>query len=464
MLRFPGKFDCTRIKLRWPQLQSWPAHIIPLLACLCTLCYVASAQPQPLQYPEIAWLGRSTYCNPYFGFRLNLPTDLKPEPIHLPVQSHGHNMLLALRLERLERSAELFISAYQDNSENSARFASKVRIQQARHAGYITTGPNALSVHEHQLYRLHIIGDMEGPGSESSYYLALRGYVVHVAIFSHSDDLAASIGSVIEHLEFVASGDSACASSMPATAPSTANNAGVAAMARPSPDPPRLYYGPALPTDLVESTLRKSPGSNVPSGEFSHRTFVDTLLGVRVVLPPGWQSQPIDEADRVTELMRDPMNDPEVTDRRRALFRACSRVLFAAADPATEPIPDIHPALVIAAMPQGCVPDLVPPATPDDRDADAEFATVLLRSLGTPLLGRATLYRRAQGSFTFNLDGTLPYKLPSEKLSRRLGMRVSATASGPWLILVYSVTPAPAVQRELDAHIAIGVPEVRSAK
>jgi hypothetical protein len=412
-----------------------------------------------MQYPEIAWLGRSTYCNPYFGFRLNLPADLKSEPIHLPVQSPGHHMLLALRLERLDRSAELFISAYEDNSENSARFASKVRIQQARHAGYNTTGPNSLSVHQHQLYRLHIAADMEGPGSESSYYLALRGYVVHISIFSHFDDLAASIGSLFEHLEFVPPGDSACASFVPGPA----NNA-VAAMAQPAPDPPRLFYGPALPTDLVESSLRKSLGSTVPSGQFSRGTFVDPALGVRIVLPPGWQSQPVDEADRVTELMRDPLKDPEITDRRRALFRACSRVLFAAADPATEPIPDVHPALVVVATPQGCVPDLVPPASLDDRDADGEFATALLRSLGVPLLGRATLFRRAQGSFTFNLNGTLPYQLPSEKLSRRLGLRVSATASGPWLVLVYSVTTTPAVQRDLDAHIAIGVPEVRSAK
>ena len=85
---------------------------------------------------------------------------------------------------------------------------------------------------------------------------------------------------------------------------------------------------------------------------------------MRAVLPRGWQALPRDQADRVTELMRDPMDDPEVSDRRRALFRACSRVLFAAADPATELIPDMHPALVIVAMPQGCVPDMVPPASP----------------------------------------------------------------------------------------------------
>ena len=66
-----------------------------------------------------------------------------------------------------------------------------------------------------------------------------------------------------------------------------------------------------------------------------------------------------------------------------------------------------------------------------------------------------------KAALTFNLDGTLPYKLPSEKLSRRVGLRVAATASGPWLILVYSVTPTPALQRDLDAHITIGLPEVR---
>ena len=182
------------------------------------------------------------------------------------------------------------------------------------------------------------------------------------------------------------------------------------------------------------------------------------------MLPRGWQALPSDQADRVTELMRDPLDDPGVSDRRRALFRACSRVLFVAADPATELITDVHPALAIVAAPQGCVPDMAPPTALDDPAAAANFATVLVRTLGVPLLRRANPERRAEGSLTFNLDGTLPYQLPGEKLSRRLGLRVAATPSGPWLILVFSVTPTPALQRDLDAHITIGLSEAHSAK
>jgi hypothetical protein len=133
-------------------------------------------------------------------------------------------------------------------------------------------------------------------------------------------------------------------------------------------------------------------------------------------------------------------------------------VLFTAADPATELITDVHPALAIAAVPQGCVPDMVPPTALDDPAA-ANFAAVLVRTLGVPLLRRASPERRAEGSLTFNLDGALPYQLPGETLSRRLGLRVAATPSGPWLILVYSITPTPALQRDLDAHITIGLPE-----
>jgi len=373
-------------------------------------------------------------------------------------------MLLALRLWRLDRYADLFISAFADGSENPAHLAAKARVRMARDAGFPTNGPHGLSVDDHKFYRLNIFNDAPGPGNESSYFLAQRGYVLQMAIFSHADDLAASLRAALEHLEFLKRDQSTCTGSASASSPDTITPDVITNAAQPAPEPARLYYGPALPTGLVEATLRASPGKSVPLGEFSRGTFADAALGVRAVLPRGWQALPSDQADRVTELMRDPLDDPGVSDRRRALFRACSRVLFTAADPATEMITDVHPALAIVAMPQGCVPDMVPPTTLDDRAATADFATVLVRSLGVPLLRRASLQRRAEGSLTFNLDGTLPYQLPGEKLSRRLGLRVAATSSGPWLILVYSVTPTPALQRDLDAHITIGLPEFHSAK
>jgi hypothetical protein len=397
-----------------------------------------------------------------------LPPELKSEPIFLPVESNRRHMLLGLRLRRLDRSADLFISAFQYNSENPAHMAANIRVQQARDSGFVTIGPHAFSVHDHKLYRLKIINDTAGPGNESSYFLALRGYVLQVAIFSHADDLATSLRAALEHLEFVKPDESACTWTAPRAALGAAALASapdaIAPAAQPAPDPARLYYGPALPTGLVESTLRASPGKSVPLGEFSRGTFADTALGVHVVLPQNWQALPLDQAERVTELMRDPIDDPGVTDRRRALFRACSRVVFTAADPTTELITDVHPALAIVAMPQGCVPDMVPPATLDDHDAAGNFATVLVRSLGAPLLRRASLQRRAEGSLTFNIDGTLPYQLPGDKLSHRLSLRVAATPSGPWLILVYSVTPTPALQRDLDARITIGMPGAHSAK
>ena len=118
MLRFPGKFDCTRIRPQSEKrllLESRPVSLrhAPArnwLICLCLFCSVASAQP----YPEVAWLAPSSYCNPYFGFRLTLPPELKSEPIFLPVESNRHHMLLALRLWRLDRYADLLISAFED--------------------------------------------------------------------------------------------------------------------------------------------------------------------------------------------------------------------------------------------------------------------------------------------------------------------------------------------------------------
>jgi hypothetical protein len=447
MLKFPGKVDCTRIS---PHRRSRAAYIILFVTVLSVLCSGALEQSPdaPPQYPEVAWLGRSTYCNPYLGFSFALPAEFKTEPIYLPVQPPGRHMLIAMHLQRLDRPADLFVSAFEDNSDKPAHLAAKVRAQQAHRGGLTTTGPNSISVHRHQFYRLHIIGDA-GLGNESSYYFELRGYVVHIAIFSHEHDLAAGLESAMEHLEFVEPGGSACTA--PAPAP--------AAMASPShaaPAPARLYYGPALPTDLVESTVRESPGYSIPSGQFSHQTFTAPRLGVRVELPPGWQALPSHEAYRISELMRDPTADPGVTDRRRALFRACSRVVFTAADPKTEMTAEVHPGIAVVAMPQGCVPDLMLPSLPDDRPAFEDFATLMVRSLGVPLLGRGSSHGDSEGRVTFDLDGALPYQVPGEKLSRRLSLRVSAIASGRWLIFVYSVTPTPAAQRELESHVMIG--------
>lgn len=116
----------------------------------------------------------------------------------------------------------------------------------------------------------------------------------------------------------------------------------------------------------------------------------------------------------------------------------------------------MHPGIALVAMAQGCVPDMVMPAGAEDHAASEELATVLARSLGVPLLTRGSARVNAQGGLTFDLDGTLPYQVPGEKLSRRLSLRVSATASGRWFIFVFSATSSPAAQRELESRISIG--------
>ena len=391
---FPGKLDCTR---RTPQRRSPAAYnlLLGILLCLSTAALTQTstqfsdlkgAAPQPdtrqspgglyrptgapaasvTPYPEVAWLGRSTYCNPYFGFRLALPRELKIELIYLPVQPDGRHMLLALHLSRLDRSANLFISAFEDGAQDPALLAAKARIQQARSNRLSASGPHKLKGHQQPLYRLRIANPMGESGDESSYFFTQRGYVVHAAVFSHEENLAAAIGSALERLEFFDPAPDACtpppandapshaasvAAYPPALAadaaslaesPATSATGSVTALDARVVDPkavaaaPRLYYGPALPTGLVESLLREQPGKSVPGGQFSHGTFVDSALGIRVQLPPGWKPMPVEDSYRVAELMRDPVADRESSDRRRELFRACSRVLFAAADPRTE--------------------------------------------------------------------------------------------------------------------------------
>ena len=246
-------------------------------------------------YPEIAWLGRSTYCNPYFGFRLALPRDLKAEPMHLPVQPSGRHMLLALHLQHLDRSADLFLSAFQDGAEDSARRAAKSRIQQARSAGLSASGPHKLNQHQRTFFRIHILSRTGDPGDESSYYFTQRGYVLHAAVFSEDETLDAAVGSAIERLRFFGPAPSACmptaapAASVSAYPPSMAAPASVTASAAPPGVPAalsplmqrRVCIRPALPTQLVESLLREQPktpclAANSPAESFliPHSDFV----------------------------------------------------------------------------------------------------------------------------------------------------------------------------------------------
>jgi hypothetical protein len=439
MQTMPGKLDCTRSR---SFLCSAFRRIHEFVTFFCLLCAPALAQPATPKYPEVAWLGSSGYCNPYFGFRLQLPPALKFRPMYLPVEQPGRHMLLALEVQRLDRFAELYLSSFSDSMSSPSHLAAKTRVRQARANGRSTTGPSQFLVQGHQFQRLQIAGDPLGKGDESSYYFDLRGHVLHVAIFSHQPELASALASAVEHMEFV---ESCSADSHPPQSSDEGSD-------------PRLYYGPALPTDLVDSTLLQAPGRTVPPGEFSHGTFSDPALGVRFTMPPGWKPIPADEADNLTALMRDPLADRESSDRRRALFRACSRVIVAASDSATELTTGLHPALAIAAMPQGCVPDLQFPRSAADRVAAEEFATIMLRSAGVPLLSRIRVHASPGGRVIADFDGMLPYQSPGERLARRLSLRLSVSASGPWLIFVYSVAGSPAELRDIDSSVLLGEP------
>ncbi len=487
MREFPGKVDCTRST---PHLRSRAAHILLPFIFLCGFCAGARPQTSALpQYPEVAWLGQSSYCNPYFGIRLTLPSEFKSGPLYLPVQPLEHHMLLAQRFQRLDSTADLLISAMQNGSgdPDPALLAAKARVLDAHRQGLFTHGPKELSIQQHKLYSVRI-ANLAG-GQETSYYLTLRGYIVHIAVLSQEPNLLARLNSAVEHLEFLDTEQSACTAATPTVmppatpaamaAPPTASSiapqpASSSASQPAAPEPAQLYYGPALPTALVAATVSQSPGRTVPTGQFSQRVFVDPELGLRVLLPPDWHPQSDDRADQIIELMRAPI-DPESDDLRRALFRACSRVLFtadgpaAALDPQPE-IPGLRPALAVLAMPQGCVPDMVPPATPEDSATNLNlFANSALHSLGVPLLNHGSFYRASPNASddrrpVFELDGALPYQLPGETLYRRLSLRVLIKPSGPWLIFVYSVAPSSAAQRELASHITIGTPQSIPAK
>jgi hypothetical protein len=420
MKKNPGKLDCTRISLR---CRSRLIQILLLVLLSAGLTVPLRAQSLPTPYPEVARLGASSYCNSFFGFRMPMPAEMRIGRYHLPVQPPGKHLLLALNFSRLDRAADLYVSAFEDASPDAAHLAARARLQQFRRLGMNASAPPSVMIAGRESFRVRKEGDA-ATGDESSYYLAVHGWVLHFEIRSQPHGLESDIAAAVEHLSFFdpAAPGVACAN-----------------------DP--IYYGPALPTALVDETIGRHPGERVPAGELLDRTFAAPAIGLRVQLPPRWRPLSREESEKLPELLAEA--EP---NRRHELLRACSRVLFGAIDPLVEPVSGVHPSLEVMAMPRGCVPDLIPPTPEEGREQAMDFADVLLHSLGFRLSAQWRVHA-APGAY--HLDGFLPYHVPEEALARRLSLRVSVVPTGDYLLLFYSVTTSAAEQRKLEAGISL---------
>lgn len=448
MLTVHARLDCTRIG-HWRAAGILLGILALWVGGWVALGAAGMAQSAELpHYPEIGRLGRSSYCNPFFGFRLTLSPELKAEPLHLPIPPAGEHLLLAMKVSRLDRDATLNISAEArpqpiEALQQPAKMAARDLIQQARKDHRSTQGPGTIVAGQQYFYSVRVDQRGDGPGPENDLFFYVSQHVVRVAITSHDAKLADDLSKAVQHMQFVDPAADACQIVLPG------------AMASNSPAFERLYYGPALPAELVDETLKHSPGETVPPGQLANGIFADSALGLQVELPAGWKPLAADEAVGITELMRDPVTDAESWDRRRALFRACSRPLFAAINPRQELAQGVHPSMAVLAMPAGCIPDLKMPLSGENHEELNEFAELLLRSTGAKLL-QSGGFRATGDKPMLHLDGTLPYTRAGEMLARRFSLRLTARMQGPWLVLVYMVTEAPAGQRELESRIHLG--------
>ena len=380
------------------------------------------------RYPEVGRLGEAAYCNPFFGFRLPLPAEMKMRRLHLPVQPAGRHVLLALRYSRLDRPAEFFISAFPDATPQAAKLAAAVHRQELSKVAPSSPELREVSLAGHSVQRLRAALNARD-GNELDFYFETRGWVVRLEIHTLDREMEDALAAQVAKLSFFADA-------------SDAADAGCA-------EAP-LYYGPGLPTSLVDERIAQHPGSTVPAGEFRDGVFSAPFLGLRVTLPARWQTLSEAERERLPELLAEPEKN-----RRHDLLRACSRVLFGAYDPLVEPVSGVHPALAVSAMPLGCVPGLVPPAPTAQPEVLYDFGHALLDSMGLGAIGEWKM-RPERGAYS--LAGAMPYRVPGEPLSRRLTLRVSAIPRGDSLLLIYSVTTSPSGQRALNEHISLAAP------
>lgn len=450
MQKNPAKVDCTRI----PRVSCTGRRGILVLALVWFAVELAAAQappgvahpapPQnvpesapamradPAKYPEIGRLQEGSYCNPFFGFRISLPLGLKLRRLHLPVQPASRHMLLALRYSHLDRPAEMYVTAFPDATPGAARLAAAAHRQELQQKGASGGELSEITVGGRMLQRLRAAINARD-GNELNFYLESRGWVVRFEIHTLDRELEAALAAQVDRVEF-------------------AGKDGVESFCADGP----LYYGPALPTELVAERIAQPPQRTVPEGEFQERTFTAPYLGLRVMLPERWQVLSPAERERLPELLAEPEKN-----RRHELLRACSRVLFGAYDPLVEPVSGVHPALAVSAMPLGCVPGLIPPSPSAAPEILYDFGHALLDGLG---LGAAGEWKMRPASGSYSLYGAIPYRVPGEAMARRLTVRVSAAVRGEHLLLFYAVTTSPAGQRELDNHIRWSAPTTNAAR
>jgi hypothetical protein len=385
----------------------------------------------PQVYPDEGYLSPTRYVNCYFGFALDLPSDLQLEPVPQPVPRDGRIQILQLGGPP-PTYATVSIVAF--SMHGKLALDAKGILRRALDQEL------AMGVEElHGLSRTTLAGHLfysyeTRRGGDQHLALAsnLEGHALVVMLGANSGKIVKELESAFEHVTFI-------------TPAKSRELAGADA---------EEYDGPALSAHRLAQLQADPPANHIDAGEFTGNVYENSGLGFRYPIPQGWTLetegavQPAIERSR-----RRNYEDPWIGTGERDLMKVCNRVLFSAwaKRPAAEGrlSYDDFGEVTVSAVSMACFPGIRFPANPADHRAVQDF--LLQLRLTHPVLQNMRDIRAftSGGNVFVLLHGTVGFQVPDDTLSRRLSVAMSVTTRRGYILTWFFAAPHDSELREL---------------
>ncbi len=412
---------------------------IPTKLC-ALLCFVLSgmisltAQTSPSaapavtssqsSYPEQAYLSASRYVSQYFDFSLNLPRELRLQPIPQAAARDGSIQLLELGGPP-PLDAEISICAIPTagGKNQDAKTLLRYALDQELYRGVEELrGLSKSSFAGHEFYSFET-----RRGIEQHFVLATTSgdYILRIFLAAHDDRTVKQLESSFEHVVFFAPADL---------------YQYVEAGARP-------YDGPAISSHQLEALEADPPAQRIDPGRINGDFYENPAISFSYRIPQGWTLeaegavQPAVERDRAKENF----GTPRVGRNEHRLMDACSRTLFSvwAKRPAADGqiSYDDFGEVTVSAISLACFPRMKFPDNATDQQAAKDF--LLQFGLTHPIIddmrdGKAF---SADGSVFLLLQGTVGFQVPNDALSRRLSVAMAITQRRGYVLTWFFAAP-----------------------
>jgi hypothetical protein len=396
---------------------------IPLAAQTSPSAAPAVATSQS-SYPEQAYLSAERYVSQYFDFSLNLPQDLRLQPIPQPAARDGSIPLLELAGPP-PADAEISICAIPTagGKTQDAKTLLRYALDQELYRGVEELrGLSKASFAGHEFYLFET-----RRGIEQHFLLATTSgdYILRVFLAAHDDRTLKQLESSFEHVVFFA--------------PANLHQY-VEAGAQP-------YDGPTVSSHQLESLESDPPAQRIDPGKINGDFYENPTIGFSYRIPQGWTLEAEGAVQPAVERARAKENfgRPRIGRTERRLMDACSRTLFSvwAKRPAADGLIsyDEFGEVTVSAISLACFPRMKFPDSTNDQQAAKNF--LLQFGLTHPIIDdmRDGKVFNADGSIFLMMQGTVGFQVANDALSRRLSIAMAITQRRGYLLTWFFAAP-----------------------